>query len=64
MELEAIAAISMEQSLEEASLTMETAMLKKTMDLEQALAAELLKSLANAIPAPPPSFGHKLDVLA
>ena len=64
MPTEAIAAISMEKSMAETAVTMEEAMLKKAMDLEVALAAQLLDSLQNAVPPPPPSFGHKLNVLA
>jgi len=64
MPTEAIAAISMERSMAETAVMMEEAMLKKAMDLEVALAAQLLECLDNAIPPPPPSFGHRLNVLA
>jgi len=64
MNSDAIAAVSMERAMAETAVTLEAAMLKRAMDLEQALALQLLQSLEAAIPAPPPSFGHRLDVLA
>jgi len=64
MDISAIASMSMEMKMEEATAAVEMAMLKKAMDLDQAMAAELLRGLENALPTPLPSFGHRLDVLA
>ncbi len=64
MEIEAIAAVSMEMSMAKTAAAVDIAVTKKVMDLQQTMAAGLIESLESAIPAPPSSFGHKLDVLA
>ena len=62
MEIDAIAAVSMQMSAAETANAVEIAMLRKALDAEQALAAQILQSLEAAIPAMPASYGHKLDI--
>ena len=64
MEIEDIAAVSMGMSMANASTSLDIATAKKAMEMEQAIAAQLLQSLEAAVPTSPVSFGHKLDVLA
>jgi len=64
MEIGEIAAMSMEMKMADAAAALEIATLKKAMDMEQAVMLQLLQSLEQALPTPPPSFGHRLDVLA
>ena len=63
MDIDAIAEISMAKSAADAAESVEIAMLKKAMEVEQIAAAQMLQNLEAAVPAPA-SFGHKLDVLA
>lgn len=62
MDIEAIAAVSMQMSAAKTETAVETAMLKKAMEMEQTIAAQMLQSLQAAAP-PPVFFGHKLDVM-
>ena len=62
MDVDAIARASMSLSSARMEEAVEVAMLKKAMEMEQMIAAQLIQSL-QAVPPPPVSFGHKLDVL-
>ena len=64
MEIEDIAAVSIGMRMADAAASMDIAVTKKAMEMEQLLAAQLLKSLEAAVPTAPVSFGHKLNVLA
>ena len=64
MEIEDIAAISMGMKMAEAATSVDIAVTKKAMEMEQLIAAQLLQSLEAALPTSLASFGHKLDVLA
>ena len=64
MEIEDIAALSMNRSMAAASTSVDIAVTKKVMELEQVLAAQMLASLEATMPTRLASFGHKLDVLA
>ena len=64
MEIESIAAISMDKSASDAAELMEAAALKKAMALEQAMAAQLLQSLEAAVPTTSVAYGQRLDVKA
>jgi hypothetical protein len=64
MEIDEIAAVSMGMSMANASASLDIAVTKKAMEMEQLMAAQLLQSLEAALPTPPVSFGHKLDVWA
>ena len=64
MEIEDIAAVSMGMSMANAATSLDIVTTKKAMEMEQLIAAQLLQSLEAAVPTPPVSFGHKLDVLA
>jgi len=61
VDIDAIAGISMARSMSETADAVELVMLKRAMEMEQMIAAQLLQSLQAV--APPASFGHKLDVL-
>lgn len=64
MEIEDIAAVSMGMHMAETAASVDIAVTKKAMEMEQMLAAQMLRSLEAALPTPPVSFGHRLDVLA
>lgn len=64
MEIEAIAAASIGMSMAKTAAAVDIAMTKKVMDFQETMAANLIESLESAVPTLPPSFGHKLDVLA
>jgi hypothetical protein len=64
LEIEDIAAVSMGMSMANAATSLDIATVKKAMEMEQLITAQLLQSLEAAVPTPPVSFGHKLDVLA
>ncbi|MCL1805544.1 MAG: YjfB family protein [Clostridiales bacterium] len=61
MEIEEIAAVSMGMKMAETEAAVNIAVTKQAMQMEQAIAAQLIQSLEAAVPV---SFGHKLDVLA
>ena len=64
MEIEDIAAVSMGMHMADATASMDIAVTKKAMEMEQLMAARMLQSLEAAVPTRPLSFGHKLDVYA
>ena len=63
MDIDAIAAVSMQMHAAETENSVEIAMLKKAMEMEQLIAAQLLQQFAAMQPAPA-SFGHKMDLWA
>ena len=63
MEIGDIAAISIGMSMANTATSVDIAVAKKAMEMEQVLAAQLLQSLEAAVPTAPVSFGHRLDVL-
>ena len=63
MDIDAIAAVSMQMSAAETANSVELAMMKKAMEVEQMMALQVLESLNAVVPAMPASFGQRLDVL-
>ncbi len=60
-----IAAWSTQYSMAQTQQAVEIAMLKKTMETQEAQALALVENLQTATAAAPaPSFGHQLDILA
>ncbi len=57
MDLMSVAATSIENSLAQVQQDVSISLLKKTMDSQESQATQLIQQMA-----PPPSFGHKLDV--
>ena len=57
MDIGAIASASIDMHLAQAQQGAQIAVLKKAMNMEASQAAQLIEQMA-----PPPSFGHQLDV--
>ena len=63
MEIEAVASATMQMAADNMEQSVELAMLKQAMQMQEMISAQTLQMLRSAIP-PPASFGHKLDILA
>ena len=63
MDIGDIAGMSMALSAMKVETAVEVSMLRKAMDMEQQVAAQLIDSLEAVMPTTISSFGHKLDVL-
>ena len=63
MEIEAITSATMQMAAANMEQSVELAMLKQAMQMQEMMAAQTLQLLRGAIP-PPAAFGRKLDIWA
>ncbi|WP_291995407.1 YjfB family protein [Candidatus Accumulibacter sp. ACC003] len=64
MEISAIAAAATEMNQIRTSDTVQTAVLKKTLDIQSQHASQLIEAAANVIPNNPPNLGNRVDTVA